>query len=456
MNESALVALAVVIFGWAILSDWFARHDLTGPLVFMVAGLVLANSDWGIGSVDIEGHTVHALAEVTLALLLFGDASGVPPAAARRDVPLTARLLAIGLPLSILAGTAAAVVLFPSLPLALAGVIAASLAPTDAALSAPVIADERLPARVRRILNVESGLNDGIATPVVTFCIASAAAAIGVVGDEHEDGFGALGQLLIGVGVGAAVAFIGGRLIVVARQRGWMQHGSRRLATLAVALLAFLVASEAGGNPFVSAFVGGIVFGATATTDAVESVELTELAGSLLSLVLWFIFGAGFVIPAFEDLDARIVAVCRRQPDRRPHGAGGTRPPRSRTRSADDDVHRLVRPARAGLRGLRPAGRGGVGRHRPPGPRRRQHDHRHDRVQHHRSWHHGPPAGDPLRRRARANASPVVDALMRKLAASQPFCASKRRRHGSDEPASEQGAVQPRSSMSARSDALIA
>jgi sodium/hydrogen antiporter len=307
MNESALAALAVVIFGWAILSDWFARHDLTGPLVFMAAGLLLANSDWGIGSIDIEGQTVHALAELTLALLLFGDASGVPPAAARRDLPLTARLLGIGLPLSILAGTAAAVVLFPSLPLALAGLIAASLAPTDAALSASVIADERLPVRVRRVLNVESGLNDGIATPVVTFCIAAAATALGVIGGEHEDGFGALGQLVIGVGVGAAVAFVGGRLIVLARQRGWMQHGSRRLATLALALLAFLLASQAGGNPFVSAFVGGIVFGATAPTDAVESVELTELAGNLLSLVLWFIFGAGFVIPAFEDLDVRIV-----------------------------------------------------------------------------------------------------------------------------------------------------
>ena len=307
MNETALAALAAVIFGWAILSDWFARHDLTGPLVFMVAGLILANSDWGIGSINIEGPTVHALAELTLALLLFGDASGVPPAAARRDLPLTARLLAIGLPLSILAGTAVAVVLFPSLPLALAGLIAASLAPTDAALSASVIADERLPVRVRRVLNVESGLNDGIATPVVTFCIAAAATALGIIGGEHEDGFGALGQLVIGVGVGAAVAFVGGRLIVLARQRGWMQHGSRRLATLALALLAFLVASEAGGNPFVSAFVGGIVFGATAPKDAVESVELTELAGNLLSLALWFIFGAGFVIPAFADLDARIV-----------------------------------------------------------------------------------------------------------------------------------------------------
>ncbi len=307
MSETALAALAVVIFGWAILSDWFTRHDLTGPLVFMVAGLLLANAEWGIGSIDIEGPTVHALAEVTLALLLFGDASGVPPAAARRDLPLTARLLAIGLPLSIVAGTAAALLAFPSLPLALAGLIAASLAPTDAALSAPVIADERLPVRVRRVLNVESGLNDGIATPVVAFFIAAGASAVGVIGGEHEDGLGALAQLAIGVGVGAAVAFVGGRLIVFARHRGWMQHGSRRLATLALALLAFLVASEAGGNPFVSAFVGGIVFGATATTDAVESVELTELSGNLLSLVLWFIFGAGFVIPAFEDLDVRVV-----------------------------------------------------------------------------------------------------------------------------------------------------
>ena len=193
MNETALAALAAVIFGWAILSDWFTRHDLTGPLVFLVAGLLLANSDWGIGSIDIDGPTVHALAEITLALLLFGDASAVPPAAARRDLPLTARLLAIGLPLSLLAGTAVAVVLFPSLPLALAGLIAASLAPTDAALSASVIADERLPVRVRRVLNVESGLNDGIATPVVTFCIAAAATALGVIGGEHEDGVRGVG-----------------------------------------------------------------------------------------------------------------------------------------------------------------------------------------------------------------------------------------------------------------------
>ena len=307
MNEATLVALSIVLFGWAILAERLAARNLSGPLVFLVAGLLLANPSWGIVSVDIESSTVHVLAELTLALLLFADASAVTLAAARHDLSLTARLLGIGLPLSIVAGTAVALVLFPSVPLALAGLVAASLAPTDAALSASVIADERLPIGVRRVLNVESGLNDGIATPVVTFCIASAATALGVVGHDYDDGIGALGELAIGAGIGAGVALVGGRLLVVAHQHGWLQHGSRRLAALSLAFIAFLVAGELGGNPFVAAFIGGLVFGTAARTDAAESVELTEVAGGLLSLVLWFIFGAGFVLPAFEDLDVRIV-----------------------------------------------------------------------------------------------------------------------------------------------------
>ena len=307
MSETTLVALALVVFVWAVLSEWLAAHDLTGPIVFLAAGLLLGNPDWGLVAVEIDNSTVHVLAELTLALLLFADASAVRLVAARRDLGLTSRLLGIGLPLSMAAGTLVAVVLFPGLPLALAGLIAASLAPTDAALSASVIADERLPARVRRVLNVESGLNDGIATPVVTFCIAASATALGMAEGELAGGFGALGDLVVGVAVGTAVALAGGRLLVVAHARGWLQDGSRRLATLSLALLAFLLASEAGGNGFVAAFVGGLVFGAAARADAEKSIELTEQGASLLSLVLWFVFGAAFVVPAFEDVGAPTV-----------------------------------------------------------------------------------------------------------------------------------------------------
>ena len=305
MTEGAAIALALTVFAWAMASEWLAARNITGPLVLLAAGLVLANPDWGLVEVDLESSLVHLAAELTLALLLFADASKVPVAAARSDLPLTARLLGIGLPLCILAGTGVALLLFPSLPLALAGLVAAALAPTDAALSAAVLADERLPIGVRRVLNVESGLNDGIATPVVTTCIGAAAALLHVT-SEHESGVGAVGAIGIGCAVGAGLAFVGGRVLVAAHQRGWVQHGARRIGTVWLALASFLVAEDVGGNPFVAAFIGGLVFGAAARDEAAESVELTELAGSLLALVLWFVVGAGFVLPAFEDLDWRV------------------------------------------------------------------------------------------------------------------------------------------------------
>ena len=307
MDEGALIALVLVIFAWAVVSERLAASNLTGPLVFLVAGFLLGNSSWGIVGVDVESSTVHHLAEITLGLLLFADASKVKLTAARHDLRITSRLLGVGLPLSILAGAVLAVVLFPSLPVALAALVGASLAPTDAALSASVIADTRLPVGVRRVLNVESGLNDGIATPVVTFCIAATATALGITGHSYDDGFGALVELSIGVAIGGVVALVGGRVMTVAHRRGWMQEGSRQFATLALAFTAFLVASEAGGNPFVSAFIGGLLFGAAAPTDAKTSTELTEMLGSLSSLALWFVFGAGFLLPALERLDAVVV-----------------------------------------------------------------------------------------------------------------------------------------------------
>jgi sodium/hydrogen antiporter len=241
--------------------------------------------------------------------LLFGDASAVPPAAARRDLPLTGRLLAIGLPLSILAGTAVAVVLFPSLPLALAGVIAASLAPTDAALSASVIGDERLPARVRRVLNVESGLNDGIATPFVTALIAASVAVIGagVVEDTASaTGWDALIDLGGGVLIGGLVGYVGGSVVVRAQAHDWIAPGARRIAVLTLPVLAFLVADKAGVNYFVAAFVAGLGFRAGTGRDDEQATELPELIGSILSLTVWGLFGAVFLLDGLERADWRI------------------------------------------------------------------------------------------------------------------------------------------------------
>ena len=189
----------------------------------------------------------------------------------------------IGLPLSVILGSLLAAWFFDDFTWALAGFVGATLAPTDAALSAQVINDRRIPMRLRRTLNVESGLNDGIVTPVVTFTLAVAAGELGIgshdSGSDH--GGGALLELAIGLIVGLAVGTASARLIMVGSRRRWMTTGAGRLATLAAALGSFALAVTLSGNGFIAAFVAGIAFGAALsedTADADNAVELPELS----------------------------------------------------------------------------------------------------------------------------------------------------------------------------------
>jgi sodium/hydrogen antiporter len=310
VTESTTLTLALLVLGWAIVSGALARHNITGPLVFAVAGYLLANPEWGPLDIDVEAGSVHVVAEVTLALVLFSDASRVDVTELRRDVWLPARFLAIGLPLSVAFGSVLAAVFF-DVPWALAGFIGAALAPTDAALSAQVINDERVPMRLRRVLNVESGLNDGIATPIVTFMLAVAASQIGV--ERHSASYEAgqaLRELGGGVVVGLIVGFAGAALLVIASHHQWIAPGGRRLATLAVAIASLAAALAIDANGFIAAFVAGITFGAwlNHSEQAPEEVgELPELGGELLALVVWFLFGATLVHVAFDVLDGALV-----------------------------------------------------------------------------------------------------------------------------------------------------
>jgi NhaP-type Na+/H+ or K+/H+ antiporter len=312
MSESAALVVALLILAWAALSGLLGRHSVTGPLIFVVVGYLVANPDWGPVRIDIEVDALHLLAEVTLALVLFSDASRINLAQLRHDLSLPVRLLAIGLPLSIALGGILAALLFDSFPWALAGFIGAALAPTDAALSVQVINDERVPMRLRRALNVESGLNDGIATPIVTFMLAVAASQLGLVTDSESAEAGkALSELGLGVVAGLIIGIGGAVLINVAARRGWIGHGGRRIATLALAFGAFEAAVTIEGNGFIAAFVAGIAFGATLRADAVDSEragELTELGGELLALIVWFVFGAALLPIAFDHLDVEVVA----------------------------------------------------------------------------------------------------------------------------------------------------
>jgi NhaP-type Na+/H+ or K+/H+ antiporter len=310
MTEGTFAVVALLVLGWAVISNVLARVNVNGPMVFTVAGFALANPDWGPLSVDFEAPSIHLIAELTLALLLFADASRVNVSKLRRDIGFPSRLLGIGLPLSMILGSLLAAWLLEDLSWALAGFVGATLAPTDAALSAQVINDERISMRVRRVLNVESGLNDGIVTPIVAFALAVAASELGVTGQDHGSGGGALLELAVGVAVGLAIGIGSALLVTAGSRKGWIVTGGRRLATLGAALSSFALAVALDGNGFIAAFVAGIAFGAALDDEVVdveEAGELPELMGEVLAFVVWFVFGAVLVPLAFANFGVSIL-----------------------------------------------------------------------------------------------------------------------------------------------------
>ena len=165
------------------------------------------------GSASSQRGALRLIAETTLALVLFADASRINLRLLTREIAVPARLLGIGLPLTIVAGTVVALLVLPGLSLVEAVLLAIAVAPTDAALGQSVVSDERVPSRIRQGLNVESGLNDGLCVPLLLIALAFASAEGG--GDTEpvrlvleEIGFGVVGGLVAGV-LGALAVRIG-------------------------------------------------------------------------------------------------------------------------------------------------------------------------------------------------------------------------------------------------------
>jgi len=271
--------------------------------------LLLGPDVLGVLRIDLESSTIRQLAELTLALVLFTDASTIDLDGLRRDAGIVGRLLGIGLLLTIAAGGLIAWLLFPEVPLATALLIGAILAPTDAALGLPVVTNPAIPIRIRRVLNVESGLNDGIATPFVVLFISLATASRGAEGIHLA---GAAEEIAIAIVAGAVVGAVGGLLLVAADRRKLTTELSRQIAVLALALGAYVVSLTLGGNGFIAAFVAGLAFGGVTRKGEEKAEEFTEVAGILLSIGVWLVFGAslvGSLIFEAQDLRPIIYAI---------------------------------------------------------------------------------------------------------------------------------------------------
>ncbi len=296
-----IVAGSVLFFG--LFSARAQRSLLTPPMVFTALGLVFGAHGLGLVELDVDHEVIHALAEIALAVILFGDAARIDLGRLRREHDLPQRMLLIGLPLAVIFGTLLAIPLFPGLPLFEAALLAAILAPTDAALGQPVVSSKDVPVRIRQTINVESGLNDGLALPAVLILISlacattEAGAAVGGVG--YWVAFTA-GQVILGPLVGIAFGYLGGKLFNLAREREWTTGTFRDLSAVALAVTAFAAAEMVHGNGFLSAFIAGITFGAVAC-DAEMLDEFIEAEGQLLTLFVFAIFGGVLLPEALES-----------------------------------------------------------------------------------------------------------------------------------------------------------
>jgi NhaP-type Na+/H+ or K+/H+ antiporter len=297
----ALAVVALTLLAFAAISGRIAGSPITAAMVFTAVGLLVGSEALGLVEPAPAGETVKLLAEATLALVLFADASRIDVRVLRGELSVPLRLLGIGLPLTLVAGFVLALVVFPELLWAEALLLAVILAPTDAALGQAVVTLMRLPSRVRQGLNVESGLNDGICVPLFWIVLAIAQAESGAIGDGaavrlvlEQIGYGILAGLLAGVAAAFIVVIAGGRRFVGG---SWLQ-----IVPLAGAGLAFGIADPIGGSGFIAAFVGGFVFGAIRRRSGGEVGHLIEELGEVFNAVTFIVFGAVLLGPVLGDV----------------------------------------------------------------------------------------------------------------------------------------------------------
>jgi NhaP-type Na+/H+ or K+/H+ antiporter len=304
--EWALAIVALSLLGVASVSRRLSGTPITPAMVFVAIGLLVGPHV--LDGIDLSSRspTVRTLAEATLALVLFADASRIDLGQLRREVGVPLRLLGVGLPLTIALGALAAAAIFGQMTVWEAVILGVILAPTDAALGQAVVTESSVPERIRQSLNVESGLNDGICVPLLFAAVAAADVESNISGGRHALGL-LLEQIGYGVAGGAAAGILIAVILIHAGRRELITGPWRQAIPVAGTALAYGVADALGGSGFIAAFVAGIAFRMALGRDPEELNLLTEEVGDVLNGVTFLFFGAILLEPALGELTWEIV-----------------------------------------------------------------------------------------------------------------------------------------------------
>jgi len=299
MYENAAM-LAAFLLVYSAVAGRIERSWISGPIVFTAVGFILGPDALGILHLNIGGEGLRLLAELTLAMVLFTDAANADFSVVRRNLGLPERLLLIGLPLTIILGFLAAAIVFPSLATLELALLAALLAPTDAALGKPVVTNPTVPPVMREALNLESGLNDGICVPIVVLLLGLA------VGTQIEGGTLAhvarvvIEAIGLGAAIGLGLTWLTTLMLRFAEKRGWISEHWIEIPIVALAAACFAGAQAVGGSGFIACFVGGLLLSGLRERHKEELLRGAEHMGEALALVTWVVFG-GIVIARLID-----------------------------------------------------------------------------------------------------------------------------------------------------------
>ena len=307
MPYTTPLVLAVLVLGYAVVSERVNRSFIAPALIFLLLGMGLGPFGLGIleAGAGTEGYTV--LAQLALTVILFNQAAKLRLNRIRVHGPVTLRLLIVGIPLTVLLGALTATLLLPVLPWWEAVCVAAIVAPTEVALIEALLEDRRIPERVRHALSVESGFYDGFALAILLTALALAS--------EHTDRSDVnwawfmfsteFGSLL----AGGAVGLIGGLVVAWSRRHEWMSDTWAQLATLALAFICFQLGEWIEASGFVAAFTGGLAFSfiTRRRTDEDIPTQVSDAAAQLLELMVFAMFGAFAVIDGWLRADWRVV-----------------------------------------------------------------------------------------------------------------------------------------------------
>jgi sodium/hydrogen antiporter len=288
MSSTLLLCFAVLLLAGVLISERASRTVISTAVLFLLAGFALGQGVLDIIPVESGDPVVGILAELALFSVLFTDGMRVGLSQLRSAWRLPGRALLLGLPLT-LALTAVLAHYIAGLPWLESFLLGAVLAPTDPVFAAAIVGREEVPGRLRHLLNVESGVNDGLALPIVLILLAAA-------GGTEAQGWQLAEEIALGVIVGILVPLAVLRLEKLPFLKA--QQGLQPLLTVSIGLLVLAICQASHANLFLGAFTAGITVASYGPEFRHEFEQFGELVTELLKLAAILVFGA-LITPGF-------------------------------------------------------------------------------------------------------------------------------------------------------------